>query len=376
MSIQHNANKLYIGLLSGTSVDGVDAGLFEFADNASGTQAKLLQSYQHPYPAEIREDILWISQPGENEIDRMGSLDIALGQIFAQAALNLIEESNINPQNVCAIGSHGQTIRHRPRHSLPFSLQIGDPNTIAHRTGISTVADLRRKDMAAGGQGAPLAPAFHQAAFYSSAEKRCVINIGGIANISILNKNNADVEGYDTGPGNILMDSWVNTHLRQPYDEDGVWAKSGNISEVLIQHLMRHPYFAQPQPKSTGREDFNRAWLDQTLSECETLSAQDVQASLCELTALSISQAVSQHDIDVIYLCGGGTNNLQLVERLKSLLSGIRIDTTQTLGIAPDWVESGLFAWLAKQRMENLAGNLPRVTGANKAVILGGIYAP
>ncbi len=373
---QNHNKALYIGLLSGTSVDGVDAGLFEFSNSSSDIGPKLLQTYQQPYPENVRQKIFQISQPGENEIDQMGSLDVEIGRIFAQATQRLLEKAKLPAEQIQAIGSHGQTIRHRPAFELPFSLQIGDPNTIAYLTGITTVADFRRKDIAAGGQGAPLATAFHQSAFYSAKEKRCVINIGGIANISVLDKNGDEATGYDTGPGNILMDSWASAHLRQPYDENGNWARSGNINEALTQRLIEHSYFSEKPPKSTGREEFNYEWLNRVLGDFADTSAEDVQASLCELTARSISQSISQHDIEAVYLCGGGTHNQHLITRVQEHLKGIRVSTTEFLGISPDWVESGLFAWLAKQRIENLPGNLPKVTGAKNPAILGGVYTP
>lgn len=368
--------ELYIGLLSGTSVDGVDAGLFEFAKNGTNALPKLIQTYQQSYPAHIRQQILQISQPGENEIDQMGSLDVEIGRIFAQATQRLLEKAKLPAKQIKAIGSHGQTIRHRPAFEHPFSLQIGDPNTIAYLTGITTVADFRKKDIAAGGQGAPLATAFHQSAFYSANEKRCIINIGGIANISVLNKSDNEATGYDTGPGNILMDSWVNTHLRQPYDESGNWAKLGEINEALTQRLIEHTYFNEKPPKSTGREEFNHEWLNKILINFANTSAEDVQASLCELTARSISQSLYAHDVEAVYLCGGGAHNLHLTNQIQKHLKEIKVRTTECLGISPGWVESGLFAWLAKQRIENLPGNLPKVTGAKKLAILGGIYPP
>ncbi len=367
------ANELYIGLLSGTSADGVDAGLFEFDSHNNIT---LLSSYHQPYPPEIRDAILRLSQPGDNEIDRMGALDIALGELFGRTALTVIEQENIRAENITAIGSHGQTIRHRPNQKYAFSLQIGDPNTIAQISGITTVADMRRMDMAAGGQGAPLAPAFHQAAFYSNDERRCIINIGGISNISVLHDEKTKVIGYDTGPGNVLMDSWVNTHLHCNYDENGNWAKTGKINETLLKKLLSHPYLQKSFPKSTGREDFNRTWLDQILPEQETAAPEDVQATLCEFTSLSLSQSIQQHEIDAAYICGGGAHNKTLMERINAHLPNIKINSTKALNIEPDWVEAGLFAWLAQQRINKKATDFTSVTGASKATTLGAIYSP
>ncbi len=357
----------------------MDAALFEFRENAQGqkkTEAKLLASHQHPYPPEVREAILRISTPGENEIDRMGSLDIALGQLFAQATNTLIKKSNVKKSSITAIGSHGQTIRHRPNTKYPFTLQIADPNTIAYECDITTVSDFRRMDMAAGGQGAPLAPAFHQAVFYSSAEKRCIINIGGIANISVLNEDTEKVIGYDCGPGNILMDSWVQTHTMQSYDESGAWAQSGQVETRLLNELLDHPFLSKTFPKSTGREDFNRTWLNHILTQLHPIPAENIQATLCEFTAKTIAFAVKIHEIENVYVCGGGAHNTYLLSRIEANLQNVPVSTTCDLNIPPDWVEAGLFAWLAKQRLDNKVGNLPSVTAARKPVTLGGIYLP
>lgn len=367
---------LYVGLLSGTSVDCVDAGLFELTETQKGIDAKLLASHQHPYPPEIREAVLRISTPGDNEIDRMGSLDIALGQVFAQAVNDLLKESNTPHDSVRAIGSHGQTVRHRPNTKYPFTLQIADPNTIAYESGITTVADFRRKDMAAGGQGAPLAPAFHQAVFSSPNEKRCIVNIGGIANISVLHELTDQVVGYDCGPGNILMDSWVQSHKMQDYDEKGTWAQSGEVDTRFLNELLDHPFLAKAFPKSTGREDFNRTWIDHILSQLHPIAAEDIQATLCEFTAKTIAYAIKLHDIDNVYVCGGGAHNTYLLSRIEANLENTPVSTTCDLNIPPDWVEAGLFAWLAKQRMDAAPGNLPSVTAAAKTVVLGGVYLP
>ncbi len=367
------ANELFIGLLSGTSVDGIDAGLFEFG---ASNNIILRGSYHQPYPPEIRDAILRLSQPGDNEIDRMGALDIAIGELFAKAASTVIKQEGIPSKRIKAIGSHGQTIRHRPNQKHAFSLQVGDPNTIAQTSGITTVADMRRMDIAAGGQGAPLAPAFHQAAFYTSSERRCIINIGGISNISVLHDDCNKVVGYDTGPGNILMDSWVSTHRHRDYDENGDWAKTGSVNDALLHQLMSHPYLQKTFPKSTGREDFNRAWLEQVLSKLSPITAEDVQASLCEFTALSLSQSIQDHVIDAAYICGGGAHNQTLMQRISAHLPDIKVDTTSALKINPDWVEAGLFAWLAKQRIDGRKTNLTSVTGASHSTVLGAIYSP
>ncbi len=365
--------RYFIGLISGTSVDGIDAGLFEM----SGQSISLLDHHNGTIPDDVREEILALSLPTENEIDRAGQLDIKIGELFSDAALALIKKSGLDASSISAIGSHGQTIRHRPHSAIyptPFTWQIGDPNTIAQRTGICTVADIRRRDMAAGGQGAPLAPAFHEAAFNNSHEKRAIVNIGGMSNISILGGPNSETMGYDTGPGNVLMDAWIQQHKSLAYDKNGGWAAQGKVISVLLDALLLHPYFALAPPKSTGRESFNTTWLEDTLASFNSLSPEDVQASLCALTARCIADAAKEYAIDALYLCGGGAHNQQLKKELGTRLNNTRIDTTEALGIHPDWVEAGLCAWIAKQTLDGLPGNLPSVTGARKKVPLGAIY--
>ncbi|GAB3110407.1 anhydro-N-acetylmuramic acid kinase [Aestuariicella hydrocarbonica] len=366
--------ELYIGLMSGTSADGIDATLVEIP---SDNQTRLLGHLETPHPAEMRAAILELCQPGDNEIERLGQLDHQLGQAFAQAALQLLEQLSISPAEVTAIGSHGQTVRHRPKGSVahPFTLQIGDPNLIASLTEITTVADFRRRDMAAGGEGAPLAPAFHQAAFGSPREKRVIANIGGIANVTDLTSHESTA-GFDTGPGNALMDGWIQRHQHRTYDRDGEWARSGQINTALLQRLLAHPYFAAPPPKSTGRETFHMRWLDEQLALLATpVSAQDVQATLLELTASSLVDAVKSRipNYDALYICGGGALNTTLMERLRHL-SSKPVTSTAELGIDPQQVEGAAFGWLARQTLHRQPGNSPAATGAKKAVILGGIY--
>ncbi|MFL0810797.1 MAG: anhydro-N-acetylmuramic acid kinase [Agarilytica sp.] len=369
------AGELYIGLISGTSVDGIDAGLFEFSPQKGQTACRQIETLQFDYPEKVRKEILALSQPGENEIERLGIADHQLGQLFADAALALIKKAKLSISNITAIGSHGQTIRHRANIDAPFTLQIGDANRIAHKTGITTVADLRRKDMAAGGQGAPLAPAFHQAVFGEKNKKRCVINIGGMTNISVLAENPDNVIGYDTGPGNVLMDSWAQALLNEPYDANGDWAASGNSNESLLKIFLEHPYLTLPFPKSTGREEFNRFWLMKALAG-RAMHPDDVQATLCEFTACTIADAVEQHHCDEVYLSGGGVRNRTLMTALKEKLSNKTLGTTEQLGIHPDWVEAGLCAWLAKQRLNNVPVQIAKVTGASEATTLGAVYLP
>lgn len=356
--------------MSGTSVDGIDAGLFAFSRHS----ATLVASHSLNYPPDLKQKILQLSQPGANEIDQMGELDVLLGRRFAQAANELIAKAGLDRRDVVAIGSHGQTIRHRPQADFPFTLQIADPNTIAQSCGVTTVADLRRRDMSTGGEGAPLAPAFHQAVFCDSSESRCVVNIGGIANISVLNQDADLTIGYDTGPGNVLIDAWTQKQLGKPFDEDGSWARSGAICHALLDELMEHHFLAKPPPKSTGREDFNLSWLERTLTGYDTSRPADIQATLCEFTAKSLADALRRHPVSHVYLCGGGAHNSYLVSRISSWLPACSVDTTAVLGIPPDWVEAGLVAWLAKQALDGRPGNLPRVTGAKSRVVLGAIY--
>ncbi len=368
---------LYIGLMSGTSVDSIDAALVDF----SGESVKLAGHHSHPISASLKGQILALCQPGERELDRMGELDRALGRHFADAANSLLKAMALTADRIVAIGSHGQTVRHRPPGSCehPFSLQIGDPNTIAENTGITTVADFRRRDMAAGGEGAPLAPAFHRAAFQSPAVERFVVNIGGMANVSHLPLD-AQTIGFDTGPGNVLMDAWVNQNLGCGFDRDGHWALQGEVQPALLDMLLAHPFFAQSPPKSTGREAFHLPWLTATLERLEAqLSASEIQATLLELTAKTITDAIlpmRTSDRSEIYVCGGGAHNLQLMSRLEKLLAPSPVASTVRLGLAPDWVEAVAFAWLARQTLNRQAGNLPSVTGAKREVILGGIYYP
>ena len=305
----------------------------------------------------------------------MGALDRCLGQLFAEATTRLLEKANVAHERVCAIGSHGQTIRHHPDRIPAFTLQIGDPNTIAVMTGITTVADFRRMDVASGGQGAPLVPAFHDAVLRSPDENRVVINIGGMANITLL-ADNTPVCGFDTGPGNILMDSWIQKNCQASYDKNGEWAASGECHQPLLSELLSHPYICAPAPKSTGRETFHLAWLESVLAGFSPIKTADVQRSLLEFTARTIALAVNTLPVSIhrVLLCGGGSNNQLLSERIGALLENLIVSNTTSFGIEADWLEAIAFAWLAKQRIEHKIGNMPAVTGANHPRILGGIY--
>jgi anhydro-N-acetylmuramic acid kinase len=360
--------------MSGTSLDAIDAALVDFSANQT---PKLVQTYAHPIPAAIRSEIELLCQPGLDEINRAGALDRRLGELFAEATVVLLEQANIPATQIRAIGSHGQTIRHHPDRPTPFTLQIGDPNTIAFLTGIATVADFRRMDVAASGQGAPLVPAFHDAILRDVGENRVVVNIGGMANITVLAKN-APVTGFDTGPGNILMNSWIQKKRQLPYDQDGAWAASGQCHTPLLDQLLSHPYIQASAPKSTGRETFHLAWLESTLTAFTTVSDANIQRTLLEFTARSITLAIDALplSIDRVLLCGGGCHNKKLRGRISELLIGINVGTTTDVGVAADWLEAMAFAWFAKQRIENKPGNIPAVTGANRSCILGGVYLP
>jgi len=362
----------YIGLMSGTSVDGIDAALVSIPVNG---QLALLATHQHPFPSAVRDAIQALMQSGPNELEREGELDVQLGRLFAEATNALLAKSGVSASSIRAIGSHGQTIRHRPHATHPFSRQIGNPSVIAEVTGITTVADFRARDLAAGGEGAPLVPAFHQWLFRKPGVNRAVVNIGGIANISWLPATeNSAVLGFDTGPGNTLLDQWIVRHRNELYDRDGAWAASGRVQNDLLASLMADEYFTKVPPKSTGREHFNLAWLEQKL--VSKFAPEDIQSTLAELTAASIAQSLKflPEKIGEIYICGGGSHNRQLLARLRALLPGIPVATTQILGLDPDWVEATAFAWLAHQTLAGRAGNLPSVTGARHPVLLGGIY--
>jgi anhydro-N-acetylmuramic acid kinase len=374
----------FIGLMSGTSLDAIDAVLVNFS---SGT-ATITETLSHPIPESLRSDLLALCQPDDNEIERLGHADTQLGILFAEAVNQLLKKTNIAATEVHAIGSHGQTIRHCPEGNglegtnlegkSPFTLQIGDANQIAEHTGITTVADFRRRDMAAGGQGAPLVPAFHAASFQSSDYARVILNIGGIANITILPSDpDSVISGFDTGPGNGLMDAWIQKNKQQHFDQDGQWASSGKVDEKLLTQLLSNDYFTKAPPKSTGRELFNLSWLEQQLSNVnEKLSEEDVQATLCEFTVVSIANAIKKHssEADEVIGCGGGTRNSFLMKRLSEHLKPIEVKTTDELGLPAEWVEATAFAWLAKETLANRPGNVPGVTGARHPVVLGGIY--
>jgi anhydro-N-acetylmuramic acid kinase len=361
-------HELYIGLMSGTSLDGIDAAVVDFNQE----QPILVAKHYVPYTADFRQRLLDLCQPGEDEVNRLGELDCLLGKQFALAINTMLQQNEIRPENIRAIGSHGQSIRHHPQRG--FTLQIGDPNVIAAETGITTIADFRRRDIALGGQGAPLVPAFHQAVFSHPHVNRVIVNIGGIANITLLPADQTQpVLGFDTGPGNTLLDAWAGRHLKQPRDDKGLLASQGNLQPNLLNTLLDDSFFKLTAPKSTGREYFNLEWLESKLSLA--VQPADVQTTLVELTAQSILAAIKLYFSSAeIFICGGGIHNVFLMERLRDLAKNYLIESTEKLGIPPDWIEAVAFAWLAKQTLAHNPGNLKSVTGAKRASILGGIY--
>lgn len=363
---------LYLGLISGTSADGIDAALVRFEGPGRPT---VITAHTFAYEPSLLADVLSLSQTASQvTLDRIAQLDHRIGVAFADAASKLLDAAEIEPSAVTAIGSHGQTLRHAPIGAMPFSWQIGDPNLIAERTGITTVADFRRRDVAAGGQGAPLMPAFHHAMLAASDEDVALLNLGGIANLTLL-PHQGPVIGFDAGPANGLMDAWILEHQGQRFDAAGAFAASGVIHPALLETLLADPYFTLPPPKSTGRDHFHLGWLRQHIGSLE-IHAADVQATLLELTAQSIANATA------IYLpaaarmlvCGGGVHNPVLMSRLSALLPKVRVESTAQIGIDPDFVEAAGFAWLARQTLNGHAGNLPEVTGARGLRVLGAIH--
>ncbi len=368
---------IYIGLISGTSADGIDAVAVSLTENSM----ELLAQNTFEYPEKIREEVLLLSQPavhnGEQRIDRMGHLDHALGDLFAEAALKIAQQAGLEMSQVKAIGSHGQTIRHRPQGKNRFSLQIADPNTIAYKTGALTVADFRRMDVAAGGQGAPLVPLFHQWLFGEKSINRVILNLGGIANLTWLPKDNGQVVGFDTGPANALIDLWIKKHQGHSHDENGDWAAGGFVHNELLKHMFADPFFMMPAPKSTGREYFDEQWIEQKLKGADPASPQDVQATLVELTAKTIvSQIHKLPDVcDELLICGGGAHNEFLVSRIKHHLSKhTQVLPLEQSNIDTDYIEAATFAWLAKQRVDEHRLDYRTVTGSNKPVLLGNLF--
>ncbi|WP_438970336.1 anhydro-N-acetylmuramic acid kinase [Methylophaga sp.] len=366
---------LFIGVMSGTSLDGIDIAIVDISNN----KIQLRAAETFPFSKSLRDDLFTLINTGRAHLQQLGQVDIALGHAYSDAILQLLSETNIKPSEINAIGCHGQTIFHAPEAAYPFSMQIGNASVVAELTGITTVADFRQRDMVLGGQGAPLVPAFHKAMFHNADEDTVIANIGGISNITILPADShKPTLGFDTGPGNILMDQWYQQHHKALYDENGQWARDGQVDDELLSLLLMDPFFLQDVPKSTGREHFNLTWLTNKLVEFDTpIKAQSIQKTLLQLTVRSIANAVKTYAATSgsLFVCGGGAHNAVLMQALQDELSDMNVHNTADLGLAPDWVEACAFAWLGMQTINHQSGNLPAVTGASKPTILGGIYS-
>ena len=358
--------------MSGTSVDAVDGVLAAFAGPAPGAAVQTVAFESRPMPAALRAELLALQQPGPDELARAAVATVALTDLYAEVAGALIAQAGGAP--VAAIGAHGQTVRHRPE--LGYTLQLIDGARLAERTGHVAVVDFRAADVAAGGQGAPLVPAFHALAFAAADRRRAIVNIGGIANASLLPAGGGTVTGFDTGPGNLLMDAWCERHRGAPFDRDGAWAAGGRVDGALLSRLLAEPYFAQSPPKSTGRDLFTPGWLDARIAAGAPVAPQDVQATLAELTARTIAQACRAFRSEEVLVCGGGARNLELLRRLAARMAPTAVTTTTSLGVDPGAVEALAFAWLARERLAGRPGNLPAVTGARGPRVLGAQYAP
>jgi anhydro-N-acetylmuramic acid kinase len=368
----------YIGLMSGTSLDGVDGVLVTSADGATGG-LRMLAAASQPFPSSLRADAMALQFPGDNEIHRESLLANALVNQYAACVRQLLAAAGLGAQAVRAIGVHGQTVRHRPE--LGYTRQTNNPALLAELTGIDVIADFRSRDIAAGGQGAPLVPAYHHAVFLQPGESRVVANIGGISNISILDDTAASVVGgFDTGPGNMLMDAWIARHRQDAYDDDGRWAATGVVHGPLLEAMRRDPFFAKPAPKSTGRDLFDGAWLDAHLASFPSMAPENVQATLLALSATTLADAIAVHAPAAlaVYVCGGGAFNSQLMLAIEAALKSQRhpaiVTSTAALGISPMHVEALAFAWLAQRFDQRLPGNLATVTGARGPRILGALY--
>ncbi|MFT7414370.1 MAG: anhydro-N-acetylmuramic acid kinase [Methylophagaceae bacterium] len=365
----------FIGVMSGTSLDGIDVALTSVSE--SGT-FKLVTAQTFPFPEALHYKLQCLIVNQTSTLQDLGEIDITLGQLIGLSINKLLTAQQLSAQDITAIGSHGQTIFHSPVGKLPFSFQIGNANLIAEMTGITTIADFRQRDIAAGGQGAPLVPAFHQALFSSPNEDRVIVNIGGISNLTLLPASSDEpVIGFDTGPGNVLIDYWTKLQLNKPYDHSGEWAASGKCNNEILSQLLDEDFFNKPIPKSTGRELFNQLWCETKLTEyTQKTASADIQATLTELTALTIANDITTYakSNSSIFICGGGAHNDHLIGRLQTLVGDKKVSTTTGLGIDPDWVEACAFSWLAYRTINKKSGNLPSVTGAKHPVILGAIY--
>ncbi|MBC2654534.1 anhydro-N-acetylmuramic acid kinase [Pseudomonas sp. MSSRFD41] len=359
---------LYIGVMSGTSLDGLDIALIE-----QSPAIKLVATHYIPMPSPLRAELLSLCASGPDEIARSAIAQQHWVQLAAEGIQTLLRQQQLQARDIRAIGSHGQTIRHEPSHG--FTVQIGNPALLTELTGITVVSDFRSRDVAAGGQGAPLVPAFHEALFEQRSGNRAVLNVGGFSNLSLI-ETAKPVAGFDCGPGNVLLDAWIQLQRGESFDRGGQWAASGKVDPLLLKTLLSDSFFATRGPKSTGREVFNLPWLQQQLAQHQTITAEDVQATLLELTARTIVESLqsAQDDTQELLVCGGGAHNTTLMQRLATLLPATQVNSTAVYGVDPDWVEAMAFAWLAHCCLEGIAGNRPSVTGARGPRILGAIY--
>lgn len=359
---------LYLGVMSGTSLDGLDIALVE-----QGSDTRLIATRFQAMPAELRQELLTLCSSGDDELARAAIAEQHWARLAAETINQLLGELQLPPQSIRAIGSHGQTVRHEPH--LGFTIQIGNPALLAELTDITVVSDFRRRDVAAGGQGAPLVPAFHESMFASSQRIRAVLNIGGFSNLSLLTPGNPS-HGFDCGPGNVLMDAWIQRHRSLAFDRNGDWAASGAVDQDLLAVMLNEDFFTTRGPKSTGRELFNLGWLDTHLVKHKHLRPESVQATLLELTAISIADSLmaAQPGTQDLFVCGGGAHNATLMQRLQTLLPSCKVDTTDCEGVPADWVEAMAFAWLAHCCLERIPANRPTVTGARGSRVLGAIY--
>ncbi|NMY70415.1 anhydro-N-acetylmuramic acid kinase [Pseudomonas sp. WS 5414] len=358
----------YIGVMSGTSLDGLDIALIE-----QSPAIRLIATHYIPMPETLRAELLSLCASGPDEIARSAMAQQHWVKLAAQGIHSLLQQQQLQAQDIRAIGSHGQTVRHEP--SRGFTVQIGNPALLTELTGITVISDFRSRDVAAGGQGAPLVPAFHEALFEQRSGKRAVLNVGGFSNLSLI-ETAKPVAGFDCGPGNVLLDAWIQTQRAETFDRNGQWAASGQLDQALLKTLLSDPFFATQGPKSTGREVFNLQWLNQHLAQHPAIPAENVQATLLELTALTIvdSLQAAQVGTQELLVCGGGAHNGTLMRRLSALLPGTQVNSTAVYGVDPDWVEAMAFAWLAHCCLEGIAANRPSVTGARGPRVLGAIY--
>lgn len=368
------STELFIGLMSGTSLDGVDGVLIDFNHSP---KPQVLAYHAEPFSAEFRQTLLALNTPAHDELHTSALAANALVRVYAKTVNTLLAQSKKSSKDVRAIGAHGQTVRHRPGlfDGNGYTLQLNNPSLLAELTGIAVVADFRNRDVAAGGQGAPLVPVFHQGFFGSSIQTLSVLNLGGIANLSVL-RPNGDILGFDCGPGNALLDHWCQKHTTQAYDNQGAWGASGQIVQRLLDRLLDEPFLQQAPPKSTGRDLFHPSWLKQQLKDFESQTPADIQATLTEFTAQSCANDVKRFspDCQELIVCGGGALNSFLMSRLQANLPTIKVISSSERGMPPLQVEAAAFAWLARQTMLGLSGNHPKVTGARGARILGGIF--